>query len=179
MIRSRVCRKATAPRGTVMHLKSVRFHPDRYPTREYYPFQLDLFHKTAGLDFRTAVTLFVGENGTGKSTLLEARPVDHVLLQSALRDQGPLPARRAGDRPIAQDANRSARPLDPDEHRRPRPIPRRHALPDPPPVPAPRSTASTAPPSPRSPTKKPNTTRPTRRSWPTITNASRLLPRSS
>jgi predicted ATPase len=55
-----------------MHLKSVRFHPDRYPTREHYPFKLDLFHRTAGLDFRTPVTLFVGENGTGKSTLLEA-----------------------------------------------------------------------------------------------------------
>jgi len=55
-----------------MHLKSVRFHPDRYPTREHYPFKLNLFHQTAGLDFRTPVTLFVGENGTGKSTLLEA-----------------------------------------------------------------------------------------------------------
>jgi predicted ATPase len=55
-----------------MHLKSVRFHPERYPTRAYYPFTLDLFRKTDGLDFRTPVTLFVGENGTGKSTLLEA-----------------------------------------------------------------------------------------------------------
>jgi predicted ATPase len=55
-----------------MHLKSVRFHPDRYPTREHYPFQLDLFRRTSGIDFTTPVTLFVGENGTGKSTLLEA-----------------------------------------------------------------------------------------------------------
>ncbi len=55
-----------------MHLKRVSFHPDRYPTREYYPFALDLFHKTTELDFTTPVTLFVGENGTGKSTLLEA-----------------------------------------------------------------------------------------------------------
>lgn len=55
-----------------MHLKNVRFHPDVYPTREHYPFNLDLFHKTAELDFRTPVTCFVGENGTGKSTLLEA-----------------------------------------------------------------------------------------------------------
>ena len=43
-----------------MHLKRVNFHPDRYPTREHYPFKLDLFHRTAGLDFRTPVTLFVG-----------------------------------------------------------------------------------------------------------------------
>jgi predicted ATPase len=55
-----------------MHLKRVSFHPDRYPTREHYPFTLDLFHRTAELDFTTPVTLFVGENGTGKSTLLEA-----------------------------------------------------------------------------------------------------------
>ncbi len=55
-----------------MHLKRVTLHPDRYPTREYYPFTLDLFHKTRELDFTTPVTLFVGENGTGKSTLLEA-----------------------------------------------------------------------------------------------------------
>lgn len=55
-----------------MHLKSVRLHPDRYPTRDHYPFKLDVLRQTPGLDFRTPVTLFVGENGTGKSTLLEA-----------------------------------------------------------------------------------------------------------
>ncbi|MBN1506280.1 MAG: AAA family ATPase [Sedimentisphaerales bacterium] len=55
-----------------MHLKSVTFHPDRYPTREHYPFTLDVLRRTGGLEFRTPVTLFVGENGTGKSTLLEA-----------------------------------------------------------------------------------------------------------
>jgi predicted ATPase len=55
-----------------MHLKRVRSHPDRYPMREDYPFTLDLFRQTAGLEFRTPVTLFVGENGTGKSMFLEA-----------------------------------------------------------------------------------------------------------
>jgi len=55
-----------------MHLKSVRFHPDLYPTREHYPFNLGIFQQTAGLAFATPVTCFVGENGTGKSTLLEA-----------------------------------------------------------------------------------------------------------
>jgi len=55
-----------------MHLKSVRFHPDRYPTREHYPFNLGIFRETEGLAFSSPVTFFVGENGTGKSTLLEA-----------------------------------------------------------------------------------------------------------
>jgi predicted ATPase len=55
-----------------MHLKNVRFHPDRYPTQEHYPFKLDIFRRTEVIDFHTPVTLFVGENGTGKSTLLEA-----------------------------------------------------------------------------------------------------------
>jgi predicted ATPase len=55
-----------------MHLKGVTFHPERYPTREYYPFNLDILRQTPGLAFTTPVTLFAGENGTGKSTLLEA-----------------------------------------------------------------------------------------------------------
>jgi predicted ATPase len=54
-----------------MHLAHVTFHPDEYPTEEHYPFNLDLFRKTEGLAFHTPVTFFVGENGTGKSTLLE------------------------------------------------------------------------------------------------------------
>ncbi len=55
-----------------MHLKSATLHPDRYPTRDAYPFDLPLFHRTMTLPFAAPVTLFVGENGTGKSTLLEA-----------------------------------------------------------------------------------------------------------
>lgn len=55
-----------------MHLKRVSFHPDRYPTREHYPFNLDIFRETPELAFDAPVTMFVGENGTGKSTLLEA-----------------------------------------------------------------------------------------------------------
>jgi predicted ATPase len=55
-----------------MHLKNVTFHPEQYPTREHYPFTLDVLRHTGGLDFRAPVTLFAGENGTGKSTLLQA-----------------------------------------------------------------------------------------------------------
>jgi predicted ATPase len=55
-----------------MHLKSVAFHPDTYPARDRYPFKLPIFQHGQSLVFSTPVTLFVGENGTGKSTLLEA-----------------------------------------------------------------------------------------------------------
>ena len=55
-----------------MHLKSVILHPEKYPTSTYYPFNLPLFQETKRVTLDTPVTLFVGENGTGKSTLLEA-----------------------------------------------------------------------------------------------------------
>jgi predicted ATPase len=55
-----------------MHLKSVIFHPRKFPTADHYPFNLSIFHRTKGIKFNTPVSIFVGENGTGKSTLLEA-----------------------------------------------------------------------------------------------------------
>ena len=56
----------------MMHLRNVSFHPEVYPTREHYPFNLSTFHQTRHIPFTTPVSIFVGENGTGKSTLLEA-----------------------------------------------------------------------------------------------------------
>ncbi len=55
-----------------MHLKSVTLHPEKYPSEECYPFNLSLFRQTQPIVFSTPVTFFIGENGTGKSTLLEA-----------------------------------------------------------------------------------------------------------
>jgi len=55
-----------------MHLCQVNLHPEKYPTTEYYPFNLPIFHETRRIKFDTLITFFVGENGTGKSTLLEA-----------------------------------------------------------------------------------------------------------
>jgi predicted ATPase len=55
-----------------MHLKTIRFHPDRFPAADRYPFNLGVFQATPALALTTPVTLFVGENGSGKSTLLEA-----------------------------------------------------------------------------------------------------------
>lgn len=54
------------------HITSVTLHPERYPSERAYPFCLPIFHRTEKLQFDYPVTFFVGENGTGKSTLLEA-----------------------------------------------------------------------------------------------------------
>jgi predicted ATPase len=55
-----------------MHLKKVALNPEKYPTREHYPFNLELFQQTRSIPLDSPVTFFVGENGSGKSTLLEA-----------------------------------------------------------------------------------------------------------
>ncbi|MBW2053773.1 MAG: AAA family ATPase [Deltaproteobacteria bacterium] len=55
-----------------MHINEITFFPEKYPTEDYYPFCLDVFHQTRSITFNSPITFFVGENGAGKSTLLEA-----------------------------------------------------------------------------------------------------------
>jgi predicted ATPase len=55
-----------------MHLQKVLLKSEKYPTNECYPFNMRIFSVTKSLTFDSPVTFFVGENGTGKSTLLEA-----------------------------------------------------------------------------------------------------------
>lgn len=75
------------------YLRRVWLDPERVPRRDRYPFALPAFRDGFELSFERAITIVVGENGTGKSTLLEAiavligydeagggvgyRPVDH------------------------------------------------------------------------------------------------------
>ncbi len=55
-----------------MHLRSVDFHQLKYPTKDFYPFNLSVFQQTKHITFDSPVSFFVGENGSGKSTLLKA-----------------------------------------------------------------------------------------------------------
>jgi predicted ATPase len=55
-----------------MHLHRVRLFPEKYPSKDHYPFNQEIFQQTRSLEFRSPVTFLVGENGTGKSTLLNA-----------------------------------------------------------------------------------------------------------
>lgn len=55
-----------------MHLTKLSIHPESFPTKEHYPFSLPVFNATGSIEFKTPVTFFAGENGTGKSTLLKA-----------------------------------------------------------------------------------------------------------
>ncbi|WP_291842143.1 AAA family ATPase [Bradyrhizobium sp.] len=75
------------------YLRRVWLDPARIADRESYPFCLPLLRDDFELSFDRAITIVVGENGTGKSTLLEGiavlagydeagggkgyRPVDH------------------------------------------------------------------------------------------------------
>ena len=52
-----------------MHLKSVKYIEPM--NKNKYPFSIKLFKDFDILEFKTPVTVFVGENGTGKSTLIE------------------------------------------------------------------------------------------------------------
>ena len=55
-----------------MHLTQVAIDQSRFPTKSAYPFNLPVLQQTESIDLANPVTIFSGENGTGKSTLLKA-----------------------------------------------------------------------------------------------------------
>lgn len=55
-----------------MHIRSLRLLHDTFPAKNCYPFNLEVFRETETLEFLSPVAFFIGENGTGKSTLLRA-----------------------------------------------------------------------------------------------------------
>jgi predicted ATPase len=55
-----------------VHLKRITIDHSRFPVADRYPYTLPLVRETESISFTTPVTFFVGENGCGKSTVLEA-----------------------------------------------------------------------------------------------------------
>ncbi|MBR0719515.1 AAA family ATPase [Bradyrhizobium liaoningense] len=53
------------------YLKRVWLEPSRVGDRDAYPFCLPIFAEEFELSFDTSITIIIGENGTGKSTILE------------------------------------------------------------------------------------------------------------
>ncbi len=88
-----MARKQREIRLPAPYLKRLWLDPSRIPDRTAYPFCLPFLQDDFELRFSHAITIIVGENGTGKSTLLEGiaalagydeagggkgyRPVDH------------------------------------------------------------------------------------------------------
>jgi predicted ATPase len=68
-----------------MHLKKIILDQNKFPTREHYPFNLNIIQSLKQVEFPKPVVFFIGENGTGKSTLLKAiarRSGIHIWEQS-------------------------------------------------------------------------------------------------
>ncbi|PYE51823.1 AAA family ATPase [Deinococcus yavapaiensis] len=55
-----------------MHLTGLRFNPDGEPLPDGFPFSLSFVRDALDVSLTRPVTLLVGENGSGKSTFLEA-----------------------------------------------------------------------------------------------------------
>src|SRR3954467_13284839 len=53
------------------YLRQIWLDPDRVPDSDAYPFCLPFLRDGFELDFDRPITIIAGENGTGKSTLLE------------------------------------------------------------------------------------------------------------
>ena len=60
------------PRRTKPYLQRATFSPDAEPDVDTWPYRLPAVQAIGGIEFHPNVTFFVGENGSGKSTVLEA-----------------------------------------------------------------------------------------------------------
>lgn len=56
----------------MIYLNQVNILSGKFPVLDYYPFNMKIFQDSKTVSFKTPITFFMGENGTGKSTLLKA-----------------------------------------------------------------------------------------------------------
>ncbi|WP_374568588.1 AAA family ATPase [Ideonella sp.] len=63
------------PRRTKPYLLHATFRPDAEIDEEAYPFSIPAVRELGNIDFHPNVTFFVGENGSGKSTVMEGLAV--------------------------------------------------------------------------------------------------------
>lgn len=54
-----------------MYISSLKIRTDEFPSHKFYPFSLPCIQNTPEIDLDARVVFFVGENGTGKSAVLE------------------------------------------------------------------------------------------------------------
>ena len=84
----------------MIYLQSLRRKYAQWPDEEF-PFTLPVVRELESLTFRSPVTFFVGENGTGKSTILEAMATGVGAITvggtDARSDPTLAPARRLAD----------------------------------------------------------------------------------
>ncbi len=58
-----------------MHITRINIHHEKFPCRNFYPFNLEILQNTSCIELKKPITFFTGENGTGKSTLLKAAAI--------------------------------------------------------------------------------------------------------
>lgn len=63
-----------------MFIESVIIDPERFPSKDRYPFNVPSLARKESLRFIRNIIFFTGNNGTGKSTLLEALALKSGLL---------------------------------------------------------------------------------------------------
>lgn len=69
----------------MVHLKRVHYTAGNQ--NEGYPYHLPLFNESFELSFEAPVTILAGENGTGKSTLLESIAQHAGLIRIASEEE--------------------------------------------------------------------------------------------